>query len=514
MENATIFEDLFADDLVFFAETATDLQQMLSIFNELVRQFGQEISVQKTKVVIISTKIGQEPILEPFFIIGSERIEVVREFKYLGGLITEDARMTREINVRVQRMYGAYNTYEQIFKSNLSLKRKAGLFNMVVVSNGLFGCQVWNETKHHINQLETAQTNLLRRMLKVHREDMSRGDLMKYAAARHLQIFPLEWKLIKLKLRYLGHETRVRPKRVRSLPHTMLQRGYSCDHQKLRGSSEQTYSATIAQALKVCGAHKSEWVLLAKDKKKWKLFVEGEARETFMTWWYEREKEAKETRRRRRSRVGGFAVDTDEGEEGEEDDEEEELENDNTGEQLMKDGENNYGAEGSSGGSDWSEQSEQSETELDNSDDEMDYEEPGMRWCAETERGEPMQGNNCRHLEAMQIPLQGRETGFPNEILNSLAAKAFLDFYGIAEREADGIAEEQLTGSTRSSVDFKEDDIVNDPDNRELMSGTQVTDGDGAVQRSAKYLRRRDVTRAKRQRKRQKQDKNTIEEAI
>ena len=72
VENATIFEVLFADDLVFFAETATDLQQMLSIFNELVRQFGQEISVQKTKVVIISTKIGQEPILEPFFIIGSE----------------------------------------------------------------------------------------------------------------------------------------------------------------------------------------------------------------------------------------------------------------------------------------------------------------------------------------------------------------------------------------------------------------------------------------------------------
>ena len=58
----------------------------------------------------------------------------------------------------------------------------------------------------------------------------------------------------------------------------------------------------------------------------------------------------------------------------------------------------NYGAEGSPGGSDWSEQSEQSETEFDNSDDEIDYKEPGMSWCAETEREEPVQGKNCRHI--------------------------------------------------------------------------------------------------------------------
>ena len=56
-QKCTIFEVLFADDLMLFGETATDLQHMLRIFNELVRQFGQEkISVQKTKVVIISTK--------------------------------------------------------------------------------------------------------------------------------------------------------------------------------------------------------------------------------------------------------------------------------------------------------------------------------------------------------------------------------------------------------------------------------------------------------------------------
>ena len=56
---------------------------MLNIFYELVRQVGQEISVQKTKVVIVATKVDPEPIVETVFTVGSEWIEVVREFKYL-----------------------------------------------------------------------------------------------------------------------------------------------------------------------------------------------------------------------------------------------------------------------------------------------------------------------------------------------------------------------------------------------------------------------------------------------
>ena len=190
----------------------------------------------------------------------------------------------------------------------------------------------------------------------------------------------------------MGHETRVRPNRVESLPHTMLQRGYACNHQKLRGGTEQTYSVTIARALQVCGAHKSEWVQLAKDTKKWKLFVEGEAKENFMTWWYEREKDAKDNRRRRRRRVEGLPEtnDSDSGEDDTDDDDAEKaLEDDHSEGQLMKDGENNYGEEEltEANGSDWSEQSENL----------------GMSCSVATESEE-------------QIP-QGTETEVPNEII-------------------------------------------------------------------------------------------------
>jgi hypothetical protein len=37
---------------------------------------------------------------------------------------------------------------------------------MLVVMNGLFGCQVWNVTQTHVEELEAAHSQLLRKMLE------------------------------------------------------------------------------------------------------------------------------------------------------------------------------------------------------------------------------------------------------------------------------------------------------------------------------------------------------------
>ena len=64
---------------------------MITIFDEIVRQFGQEISVAKTKVMIVRLKDGGEGMVnQPLqYFVGSEKIEVVDRFKYLGGMGTE-----------------------------------------------------------------------------------------------------------------------------------------------------------------------------------------------------------------------------------------------------------------------------------------------------------------------------------------------------------------------------------------------------------------------------------------
>ena len=60
----------------------------------------------------------------------------------------------------------------------MSERRKAALFNMVVVMNGLFGCQVWNVTQTHVEELEAAYSQLLKKMLKKEKIEWSRGDII------------------------------------------------------------------------------------------------------------------------------------------------------------------------------------------------------------------------------------------------------------------------------------------------------------------------------------------------
>ena len=48
-----LFYVLFEDDCDIFASTSSALQEMLKVFDEVVRYFGQEVAVNKSKILII-----------------------------------------------------------------------------------------------------------------------------------------------------------------------------------------------------------------------------------------------------------------------------------------------------------------------------------------------------------------------------------------------------------------------------------------------------------------------------
>ena len=280
---ANIFDSIFADDLVLFAKSAEDLQKMIDIFNRIVMEFGQSISVSKTKVMIVQPsripssgvglegegdEVGEEGLgdeieetsqiefldderasveylenggilleVPEVFYVNGEALERVKKFKYLGSVETENARMDEEILVREQKMITAYNRYNKsFFRSALSRKIKVKVFNMVIVTNGLYGCQTWNATQNHIKKLEGVYFTLVRRLLNFKKYEWGRGEIIKFAERQGLKIYPLEWRMITLQLRYIGHQVRIgkcekEGKIVTSLkavgrsPHTLLVRG-------------------------------------------------------------------------------------------------------------------------------------------------------------------------------------------------------------------------------------------------------------------------------------------------
>ena len=208
------------------------------------------------------------------FYVDGAVLEQVEKFKYLGSMETDDAKMDTEILRRIQQMMVAYNKYDKsFFRSPVKLALKVRLFNMVIVTNGLYGCQAWNVTQQQVQKLEGVYFKLVRRLFHLNKEEWGRGDIMGFVQQRGLRIYPLEWRMIESQLRYIGHQVRigkctvdgqtmVSQRTVGRSPHTMLIRG-QVTGAKISGGEEQSYKKSMIQVLEKCRLIESNWYEVA-----------------------------------------------------------------------------------------------------------------------------------------------------------------------------------------------------------------------------------------------------------
>ena len=147
---------LFADDAEIVASSAEDLQYMLDKFVEVTSAFGQEVSVKKTKVMVVHKRIlrKEELVFDlPLDIkVNGQSLENVDVFTYVGGKENTHGNMDDEVKVRLSKMSAAFAALsERVFlNSNIHLVTKLRIFDTVVISNGLYGCATWNITDTQI----------------------------------------------------------------------------------------------------------------------------------------------------------------------------------------------------------------------------------------------------------------------------------------------------------------------------------------------------------------------------
>jgi len=89
---------------VLLAKVEKVLQDMIGKLIEIGRCYGMEMNVDKTKV----TRISRQP-FPVKFVIDQKLLENVESFKYLGSILTNDARYTCEIKPRIAMAKAAYN---------------------------------------------------------------------------------------------------------------------------------------------------------------------------------------------------------------------------------------------------------------------------------------------------------------------------------------------------------------------------------------------------------------------
>uniref|UniRef100_A0A914WZG4 Reverse transcriptase domain-containing protein n=1 Tax=Plectus sambesii TaxID=2011161 RepID=A0A914WZG4_9BILA len=141
----------FADDIVLFANTADELQQMASELNNEADQVGLRINSNKTKAM------STTPLLNPIHLDDSE-IEAVDNYIYLGQLVTIVRDHTREIRRRKQAGWAVFHQYRNFLTSHtVDMKYIRRLFNQCIIPAMLYGSECWALTKKGRDTITAAQ---------------------------------------------------------------------------------------------------------------------------------------------------------------------------------------------------------------------------------------------------------------------------------------------------------------------------------------------------------------------
>jgi len=100
--------------------------------------YGMETNVEKTKVMRISRQPSPVTIM-----IDQNQLENVECFKYLGSMLTNDRRCTREIKSRIAMAKAAFSKKTTLFTSKLDLNLRKKLIKCYIWSMALYGAETW-----------------------------------------------------------------------------------------------------------------------------------------------------------------------------------------------------------------------------------------------------------------------------------------------------------------------------------------------------------------------------------
>jgi hypothetical protein len=100
-------------------------------------------------------------------VIDQKQLENVESFKYLGNILTNDARCTCEIKCRIAMAKAAFNKKRALFTSTLDLELRKKLVKCYIWSIALCGAETGTIRAVHQKHLESFEMWCCRRMEKI-----------------------------------------------------------------------------------------------------------------------------------------------------------------------------------------------------------------------------------------------------------------------------------------------------------------------------------------------------------
>ena len=237
----------YADDICLLAESRSEAQSMLSKVAEESSLVGLKISSLKTKVMASGISSQDPPIL-----LEQSPIDEIHEFKYLGSLVDPIGGCTSEIQSRIASATGVFTQLNHSLwnQKNVRLKTRIRIYQALVRSVLLYGCETWTMKASDIQALNVFDHSCLRRIIGTKlRDRVSNVELRKICYQRS----DLATIIKQRRLRWFGHTLR-RPH------HTFVNKALRCTPlsgwKKRHGGQKKTWLACIKADLDPIGGFK------------------------------------------------------------------------------------------------------------------------------------------------------------------------------------------------------------------------------------------------------------------
>ena len=104
-------------------------------------------------------------------IINGHRVEQVRQFMYLGNVITEDCKCHEEVKCRIAIGKKAFSKRGELLREKIELELKIRIVKSLIWSTVLYTAETWTLRKVDNQQLESFEMWIWKRLMKISRTE-------------------------------------------------------------------------------------------------------------------------------------------------------------------------------------------------------------------------------------------------------------------------------------------------------------------------------------------------------
>jgi exonuclease III len=252
----------YADDAVLVADKRKKLQAMIDRLNDTCKEYGMEINVKKTKVMIMNKEETSNN-LQSSISLNNVPLEQVSRFKYLGSWISDDAKCEEDIRARVGMAKAAFWQNKEIMRRNIRLSTKIRILNCYVFSILNYGCESWTWNKSMRKKVDAFEMWCYRRMLKISWKDKVTNKEVLHRMQTELHFVK---DMVKRKMEYAGHVLRGSSGDA----HLQIMEG-RLEGMRKQGRPRRTWIGDITDWTR--GKNYGELKRLAEEREKWKLMI-------------------------------------------------------------------------------------------------------------------------------------------------------------------------------------------------------------------------------------------------